>query len=45
MLGLPVGLPAFSWRARQRHFRAMPASIAASLDPVVDVPVAIGVVG
>ena len=38
MLGLSVGLPAFDWRSRQRHFSAIPASIAASLEPVVEVP-------
>ncbi len=40
-LGLSVGLPAFSMRARQRHLSAMPASIAASLEPVVEQPVAV----
>ena len=40
MLGLSVGLPAAFWRSRQRHLSAMPPSMAASLDPVVDVPVA-----
>jgi hypothetical protein len=38
--GRSVGLPAALRRARQRHSNAMPPSIAASLDPVVDVPVA-----
>ena len=45
MLGLSVGLPAARWRSRQRHFSAMPPSMAASLDPVVDVPVASSLVG
>jgi hypothetical protein len=40
MLGLWAAFPACSMRLRQRHLRAMPASIDASLDPVVDVPVA-----
>ncbi len=40
MLGRSVALPAARRRSRQRHFSAMPASIAASLEPVVDVPVA-----
>ncbi len=40
MLGVSVGLPAARCRSRQRHLSAMPASMAASLDPVVDVPVA-----
>src|SRR5262245_31493553 len=40
MLGVSVGLLAFRRRSRQRHFKAIPASIAASLDPVVEVPVA-----
>ena len=40
MLGRSVGRPAARWRSRQRHFSAMPASIAASLEPVVEVPVA-----
>src|ERR1700721_92426 len=38
--GLPVGLPAAVIRSRQRHLRAMPPSIAASLDPGVEHPVA-----
>ena len=37
---MSVGLPASRIRARQRHFSAIPASIAASLDPVVEQPVA-----
>ena len=37
--GLSVGLPAAFMRSRQRHFSAMPPSIAASLEPVVEVPV------
>ena len=37
--GRSVGLPAAAIRWRQRHFSAMPPSIAASLDPVVEVPV------
>ncbi len=41
MLGLSVGLPAAFCRSRQRHFSAMPPSMAASLEPVVDVPVAV----
>ncbi len=45
MLGLSVGFPAAFWRSRQRHFNAMPPSMAASLDPVVDVPVASSVSG
>jgi hypothetical protein len=40
MFGLSTGWPAARRRSRQRHFRAMPASIAASLEPVVEVPVA-----
>ena len=40
MFGRSVGLPAAFWRAFQRHLSAMPASMAASLEPVVDVPVA-----
>ena len=40
MLGLSVALPAFSWRARQRHSSAIPPSMQASLDPVVEQPVA-----
>ena len=40
MLGRSAGLPAARLRSRQRHFSAIPASIAASLEPVVDVPVA-----
>ena len=36
---MSVGLPAATCRARQRHSIAMPPSIAASLDPVVDVPI------
>ena len=34
------GLPAFCIRSRQRHLSAIPASIAASLEPVVEHPVA-----
>ena len=45
MLGLSVGLPAAFWRSRQRHFSAMPPSMAASLEPVVEVPVACLLVG
>ena len=40
MFGWSVGLPCARIRSRQRHFSAMPASIAASLDPVVEQPVA-----
>ncbi len=40
MFGLSTGLPCVRMRSRQRHFSAMPASIAASLDPVVEQPVA-----
>ena len=40
MFGASVGLPSLRCRSRHRHFRAIPPSIAASLDPVVDVPVA-----
>ena len=40
MFGRSTGLPAARMRSRQRHFNAIPASIAASLEPVVDVPVA-----
>ena len=40
MFGRSAGWPAAWRRARQRHFSAMPASIAASLEPVVEVPVA-----
>ena len=35
-----ASLPADSRAARQRHFSAIPASIAASLEPVVEQPVA-----
>ena len=38
-LGRSVGLPAAFIRSRQRHFRARPPSIAASLEPVVEQPV------
>ncbi len=38
--GRSVGRPAASRRWRHRHFRASPPSITASLEPVVDVPVA-----
>ena len=38
--GRSVGLPAFRIRSRQRHLSASPPSIAASLDPVVEQPVA-----
>ena len=40
MFGRSVGLPAASWRARQLHFIASPASITASLEPIVDTPTA-----
>ena len=40
MLGRSVGFPAARMRSRQRHLSAIPPSIAASLEPVVDVPVA-----
>src|SRR5437016_1858144 len=39
--GLSVGFPVALRRSRQRHFRARPESMAASLEPVVDVPVAL----
>ncbi len=38
--GRSVGLPAAFIRSRQRHLSASPASIAASLEPVVEQPVA-----
>src|ERR1700730_5081046 len=44
-LGLSVGLPAARMRSRQRHLRASPASIPASLDPVVEQPVAYSLSG
>ena len=37
---MSVGLPASRIRWRQRHFSASPESIAASLEPVVEQPVA-----
>ncbi len=40
MFGLSEGIPAASCRLRQRRLSAMPASIAASLEPVVEQPVA-----
>ena len=39
-MGRSVGCPAAARRARQRHFSAMPASITASLEPIVDAPTA-----
>ena len=39
-LGRPPGVPAAAWRARHRHSRAIPPSMQASLDPVVEQPVA-----
>ena len=39
-LGRPADLPAASMRSRHRHFSAIPDSIAASLEPVVEQPVA-----
>jgi|GEM_PF-5560799 len=36
--GLSVGLPSARRLARQRHFMAIPPSMAASLDPVVEQP-------
>ena len=39
-MGRSVGLPALRIRSRQRHFSASPPSIAASLEPVVEQPVA-----
>src|SRR5581483_5620599 len=39
-LGRSVAFPALRMRSRQRHLSAIPASIAASLDPVVEQPVA-----
>src|ERR1700753_1600594 len=44
-LGLSAGLPAFSIRSRQRHLSAIPHSIAASLEPVVEQPVAVACSG
>ena len=38
--GLSVGLPAWRIRSRQRHFSARPPSMHASLEPVVEQPVA-----
>ena len=38
MLGLSVGLPSAFIRARQRHFAAIPPSMQASLEPMVEVP-------
>ena len=40
-LGRSVALPAFSIRSRQRHLSDIPASIAASLEPVVEHPTAV----
>ena len=40
MLGRSVALPAARIRSRHRHFRAIPPSMAASLEPVVEQPVA-----
>ncbi|MDD4836954.1 MAG: hypothetical protein PHU72_07620 [Dethiosulfovibrio sp.] len=37
-LGLSVGLPSAVRFLRQRHFSAIPPSMAASLDPVVEQP-------
>ena len=39
-MGLSVGSPAASRRCRHRHFIASPASITASLDPIVETPTA-----
>ena len=39
-LGLSVGLPAASRRARQFHFIASPPSMTASLEPIVEAPTA-----
>ena len=39
-LGRSVGLPCLRMRSRQRHFRASPPSMQASLEPVVEQPVA-----
>jgi hypothetical protein len=44
-LGLSVGLPASSLRLRQRHFIAIPPSMHASLEPVVEQPVALSCSG
>ena len=38
--GRSAGMPSASRRLRQRRFSAIPASIAASLEPVVEQPVA-----
>src|SRR5436309_1006232 len=40
MFGRSVALPAARMRSRQRHLSASPESIAASLEPVVEQPVA-----
>ncbi len=40
MFGRSVGWPAARIRSRQRHFSARPPSITASLEPVVEQPVA-----
>ena len=45
MFGRSVGLPALRIRSRHRHFSAIPPSIAASLDPVVEQPVACSCAG
>src|SRR6202034_1609245 len=44
-LGLSVDLPACSRFLRHRHFSASPPSIAASLDPVVEHPIALAAFG
>ena len=41
MFGRSVEAPAARRAARQRHLSAIPASIAASLDPVVEQPTAV----
>ncbi len=44
-LGLSVGLPSFCRRLRHCHFKAMPPNIAASLEPMVEQPVAASLSG
>ena len=44
-LGLSVGLPSFCRRLRHCHFKAMPPNIAASLEPMVEQPVAAAPLG
>ena len=45
MLGRSVGLPAASCLARQRHLAAIPASMHASEEPMVEVPTVLAASG